>query len=187
MSIPVPPSEPNSLPYKIACLCDLRDEQGRVLMLKRLKHPNFGLCSPIGGKLDTHTGESPAQCAVREIAEEAEIDVPIDRIRLIGMVSERAYEGKTHWLMFVYRVLGSVSVKTGMTREGELFWVEPSQIESLDLPESDRKVIWPLVREVAPDALTDEPGFFAVHIDCDGDEMTWNVEQLTKPANTHAN
>ena len=89
--------------------------------------------------------------------------------------------------MFVYRVLGSVSVKTGMTREGELFWVEPSQIESLDLPESDRKVIWPLVREVAPDALTDEPGFFAVHIDCDGDEMTWNVEQLTKPANTHAN
>src|SRR5690606_3754723 len=69
----------NPLPYKIAVLCDLRDERGRILLIRRKKHPNFGLCSPIGGKLDMHTGESPAQCARREIMEEAGIDVPIER------------------------------------------------------------------------------------------------------------
>ena len=35
----------------------------------------------IGGKLETTLGESPAQCAQREIKEEAGIDIPIDRLR----------------------------------------------------------------------------------------------------------
>ncbi|HRJ49981.1 MAG TPA: NUDIX hydrolase, partial [Phycisphaerales bacterium] len=71
------------MPYRLACLCDLRDERGRILLLRRAKAPNQGLCSPIGGKLDVSTGESPAQCARREIMEEAGIDVPIERLRLV--------------------------------------------------------------------------------------------------------
>ena len=39
------------LPYKIAVLCDLRDESGRVLLIRRAKPPNQGLYSMIGGKL----------------------------------------------------------------------------------------------------------------------------------------
>lgn len=154
-------------PYKIAVLCDLRDPDGRVLLLHRVKEPNKGLHSPIGGKLDMALGESPAQCARREIQEEAGIDVPIERLHLGGMISERGYEGQTNWLLFWYRVLGPVDVSPQTIREGVLAWHEWREIEAgmrgepggLLLPETDRRIIWPLVSE-------HEGGFFAVHIDC---------------------
>ncbi|MEC9373273.1 MAG: NUDIX domain-containing protein [Planctomycetota bacterium] len=160
----------NPLPYKIACLCDLRDAQGRVLMLHRRKEPNRDLYSPIGGKLDTETGESPAQCARREIMEEAGIDVPLERIRLVGLVSEQGYEDTTHWLMFVYRVLGPVDVEEREIREGRLEWHEPGEVVNLPLPETDRQVIWPLIEE-------SNGAFFAVHIDCRDGGIRWDVEQ----------
>lgn len=168
-------------PYKIACLCDLRDARGRVLLLKRTKPPNLGMYSPIGGKLDVVSGESPAACARREILEEAGIDVPIERIRLIGMVSEQSYEGHGHWLMFVYRVLGAVEVKPRDMAEGRLDWHDPEDLETLSVPESDRRVIWPLIKRATPRAVGDMPGFFAVHIDCRHGGMTHVLEQEMPP------
>ncbi len=168
------------LPYKIACLCDLRDERGRVLLLRRVKEPNANQCSPIGGKLDMGIGESPADNARREIMEEAEIDVPIERLHLLGLISEAAYEGRTHWLIFYYRVLGAVWTEPRMTREGELAWHAPEGIDALPIPDSDREIIWPLVREAEREYLAGraaKPGFFAVHIDCSGGGMKWQVQQ----------
>jgi 8-oxo-dGTP diphosphatase len=168
------------LPYKLACLCDLRDARGRVLLLRRVREPNRGLCSPIGGKLDMVTGESPAQCAQREIEEEAGIRVPIERLHLGGLISERAYEGKGHWLLFYYRVLGPVEVTRTSIAEGTLEWFEPSAIEGLPLPETDRRIIWPLIRrcEKRYEAGGAAPGFFALHIDCSKGGMEWVVEQV---------
>ncbi len=168
-----------SLPYRLACLCDLRDVRGRVLLLDRVRSPNLGLSSPIGGKLDLNTGESPAQCAQREIAEEAGIHVPIDRLHLGGLISEQAFEGKGHWLMFYYRVLGPVEVEAREIPEGVLRWHEPDSIASLKLPQTDRSVIWPLIQQCdSPPGSEALPGFFAVHIDCTGEKLAWNVEQL---------
>jgi 8-oxo-dGTP diphosphatase len=168
-----------ALPYRLACLCDLRDARGRVLLLRRAKAPNQGLCSPIGGKLDMASGESPAQCAQREIREEAGLGVPLERLHLIGLISECSYEGREHWLMFYYRVLGPVEVPARDMSEGRLDWYDPGQIDALPLPETDRRIIWPLIRshEAGP---TGKPGFFAVHIDCrrgDGEHMAWTVDQ----------
>lgn len=168
-----------ALPYRLACLCDLRDAQGRVLLIRRLKEPNCGLCSPIGGKLDMETGESPAQCAQREIHEEAGIRVPIERIRLVGLISECAFEGRGHWLLFYYRVLGAVEVEPGPMKEGLLEWHEPEALASLPLPETDRQIIWPLVNKHDASGPGGLPGFFALHIDCRGDRLTWTIEQET--------
>jgi 8-oxo-dGTP diphosphatase len=168
---------PDPLPYRIASLCDLRDERGRVLLLRRAKAPNQGLCSPVGGKLDMTTGESPAQNAQREIHEETGLDIPLERIHLMGIVAETAYEGRGHWLMFVFRVLGSVWVEPHDMREGRLDWYEPERIGDLALPETDRRIIWPLICRVAPQSETDLPGFFSVHIDCRGDDLSWTVEE----------
>ncbi len=177
-----------ALPYKLACLCDLRDPHGRVLLLRRLRPPNQGLCSPIGGKLDVGLGESPAQCARREIMEEAGIDVPIDRLHLLGLISEQAYEGRGHWLLFYYLVRGPVWVEPRDMPEGRLEWFAPSEVDGLPLPESDRRIIWPLVRKHERSGPGGEPGFFTVHIDCrpgsqpgagrdSGGGMVWTVEQ----------
>jgi 8-oxo-dGTP diphosphatase len=168
------------LPYRLACLCDLRDKDGRVLLLHRKKAPNLGLCSPIGGKLDVALGESPAQCAQREIAEEAGLDVPLDRLHLMGLISEQAFEGRGHWLLFLYRVLGPVWVEPHDMREGRLDWFDPGQLESLALPESDRNVIWPLIRRHENSGPGGGPGFFAVHIDCRQPQMCWQVEQESR-------
>ncbi len=167
------------LPYKIACLCDLRDKDGRVLLLRRGKAPNKGLCSPIGGKLEMETGESPAQCAQREIREEASIEVPIERLHLLGLISEAAFEDESHWLLFYYRVMGAVEVKEGPMNEGSLEWFRPEEIEGLPLPDTDRQIIWPLVRKHETSGGDGGLGFFALHIDCAGESITWNVEQET--------
>jgi 8-oxo-dGTP diphosphatase len=161
-------SEP--LPYKIAVLCDLRDEKGRVLLIHRAKAPNKGLYSPIGGKLETSVGESPAQCAQREIREEAGIEVPIERLRLRLIVSEQAYEGKTHWLMFVYRVIGPVEVSEGEIPEGRLEWRTLEELADLPMPETDAQHIWPAIH-------AHEHGFATLHLDCRVTPILATLEQ----------
>ncbi|MGP1272792.1 MAG: NUDIX hydrolase [Phycisphaerales bacterium] len=170
-----------ALPYRLATLCDIRDREGRVLLLHRLRAPNKGLCSPIGGKLDMELGESPAQCARREILEEAGVDIPLERLHLMGLISEQAFEGKGHWLLFLYRVLGPVDLLPHDMPEGRLEWHHPDELESLPLPETDRRIIWPMIRR--HDAVSPEgrPGFFAVHIDCRDGAMSWQAEESFEP------
>ena len=177
----MPTMEHPALPYKLATLCDIRDEKGRILLLHRLREPNKGLCSPIGGKLEMTTGESPAQCAKREIMEEAGLDIPISRLHLMGLISEQAFEGKGHWLLFYYRVLGSVELEAHDMPEGRLEWHHPDELDGLPLPETDRKIIWPLVRRHEATEPKGRPGFFAAHVDCRGPEMTWTVEEQFDP------
>lgn len=165
------------LPYKIACLCDLRDKDGRVLLLHRIKSPNKGLCSPIGGKLEMHLGESPAQCAQREIQEEAGIHVDIKDLHLGGLIAETAFENETHWLLFYYRVLCPVEVVDGHMNEGELRWHHPDEIDGLPQPETDRKIIWPMINKHEHSGPNGTPGFFSIHIDCTTDEISWTIEQ----------
>ena len=163
------------LPYKIATLVDLRDARGRVLLLRRLKSPNMGLCSPVGGKLEMGTGESPAQCAQRETHEEVGLRLPIERFALLGVISEKAYEGRGHWLIFYYRVTGAVEVAAHDTPDGRLEWFDWEEVEGLPLPETDRRIIWPLVKK--HDRGDGGLGFFSVHIDCSGGGIEWQVEQ----------
>lgn len=160
------------LPYKIAVLCYLFDERGRVLLLHRVKQPNRDLFSPIGGKLEQQIGESPTACAQREIKEEAGLDIPIADLHLTGIVSETAYLGETHWLMFLYEVTRPVTIAQEAMSfdEGRLEWHEPDAISSLNLPLTDRGVIWPLFWQ-------HRGAFFAAHIDCSTNPMKWRLEQ----------
>ncbi len=170
------------LPYKLACLCDLRDAQGRLLLLRRIKAPNKGLCSPIGGKLDMASGESPALCAQREIEEEAGIRVPLERLHLLGLIAETAFEGRGHWLLFYYRVLGPVQVEARTMNEGTLEWFRPDEVDALPVPETDRQIIWPLVRRHEARTQGGTPGFFSVHIDCRAGDLRWTVDQSILPS-----
>lgn len=164
-----------SLPYRIAVLCYLFDEEGRVLLLHRRKPPNQDLYSPIGGKLEQAEGESPTACAQREIAEETGLAVGIDRLHLTGIVSETAYQGQTHWLMFLYEVIGPVAVTARQFDEGRLEWLERSNLDKLPIPDSDRLIIWPLFWRY-------RGRFFCAHIDCRGQKMKYRIEQPSSDA-----
>jgi 8-oxo-dGTP diphosphatase len=165
------------LPFKVAVLCYLYDEAGRLLLLHRVKDPNRGMYSPIGGKLEVHEGEAPHDCARREIREEAGLDVPVDLLHLTGLVSERAYEGETHWLIFLYevrRVIDPAEITEVVIDEGRLEWIPAEEVADCAIPETDRTILWPLVRR-------HRGGFFAVHIDCRDGGMAWTLNE-SRPA-----
>lgn len=166
----------NKLPYRIAVLCYLYDAEGKLLLLHRAKPPNEGMFSPIGGKVETSVGESAHDCAVREIREEAGFDIAIDELHLTGIVSEKAYEGENHWLIFIYEVtrpIGHDEIADMHFDEGVLEWIRVEDVAGLDIPDTDREVMWPLVQE-------HRGGFFQVHIDCSVQPMQWDVRESHK-------
>lgn len=164
------------MPYKIAVLCYLYDEDGRVLMLHRRKQPNAGMYSPIGGKLDIASGEGPHGCALREISEETSIFLDDDDLRIVGIVSEKAYEGENHWLIFLFEVARPIrhaEISAMDFDEGVLEWIPAEEVIRLEIPYTDREVMWPLVRQ-------HRGGFFMVHIDCSVQPMQWRVQESVK-------
>ncbi|MSQ90336.1 MAG: NUDIX domain-containing protein [Phycisphaerales bacterium] len=166
-----PLADAPTLPYRIAVLVYLYDEQGRLLMLHRRKPPNPGMHSPIGGKVEFHKGESPHECAVRETWEEAGIRVGYQDLRLFGIVSERAYENETHWMIFLFestRPIAAASVTRMTFDEGALQWVPIGDIAGLALPETDRRVMWPCAQK-------HRGGFFMVEIDCTRDPFDFRI------------
>ena len=125
------------------------------------------------GKIDTTTGEGPHECAVREIREETGIKIAPDELRLLGIVSERAYEGDGHWLIFLFEALRPVSrgeLAWSEFDEGVLEWKRLEEVPDLPIPKTDREVMWPLVQ-------SHRSGFFSVHIDWADDGITWTVHE----------
>ena len=160
----------DTLPYKIAVLCYLFDENDRLLLLHRKKPPNQDLFSPIGGKLEQSLGESPTACAVREIQEETGLTIETQHLHLTGIVSEKAYENQTHWLMFLYEVTKPVTLNSTVMDEGILVWKAPQELSGLAIPATDRHIIWPLFWRY-------RRRFFAAHIDCGGESLKCRIEQ----------
>lgn len=180
--MPTPSVDHRDLPYRIAVLCYLRDAEDRVLMLHRRKSPNAGLHSPIGGKLEVAQGEGPHDCALREIREEAGLELEPGHVRMCGIVSETAYEHQTHWLIFLFEVVRPIrheEIAHVDFDEGTLEWVPADAVESLEIPDTDRRIMWPLVQ-------ANRGGFFVVHIDCRGDDLEWSVREGTMPSGATA-
>lgn len=168
---PVPhnPADDAPLPYKIGVLCYLYNDAGELLLLHRAQHPNRGLYSPIGGKLHMHEGESPLACALREIHEEVELELKPEALHLTGIISETAYQNENHWLLFLYEVMHPVTITRMEFNEGTLEWQPWENVMQLDIPDTDRHVIYPLVQKY-------HRSFFHAHIDCSQGRMDWRLE-----------
>jgi 8-oxo-dGTP diphosphatase len=174
------------IPYRIAVLVYIFNDAGQLLLLHRRKPPNKDLYSPIGGKLEQALGESPYACALREIHEEVGIELQLADIRLLGMVSERAYPASHttaqgvsaspgHWLMFCFEVIRPLNFAPKHMDEGRLEWVDIARIPDLEIPKTDREAIWPLVQQHARALRGPRAGdFFSIHIDC-SDEQRFAV------------
>jgi len=173
--IPYAPRVSDALPYRIAVLVYLFDAAGRVLLLHRRKAPNLELYSPVGGKLETAAGESPTACAVREVAEETGLSLSAERLHLTGIVSETGYQGEGHWLMFLYEATGPIEHAAGEMDEGRLEWHDAAELARLPIPQTDRRVIWPLF-------WANRGGFFMAHIDCTTDPFVWTLDQGRPPS-----
>lgn len=162
-----------ALPYKIAVLVFVENAAGEHLLLLRAKPPNLGVWSPIGGKLETATGESPFECAARETREETGLVAPPEAFHLFAMVAEKAYEGQSHWLMFLFRCRVPIDQLPPAMTEGSFGFFSREAVSALPLPETDRTALWPIY-----DRYRD--GFVALRADCaPGQPIRIEIEQVT--------
>ena len=164
---------PSVLPYKIAVLVFLENPAGEQLLLHRAKAPNQGAWSPIGGKLETALGESPFDCAVRETAEETGFIITRNDLHLFAMIAEKAYEGQSHWLMFLFRCKKTLDRLPSSMEEGHFGFFSREAMASLPIPETDRTALWPTF-----DRYKD--CFVALKADCaPGQPVRVEIEEIT--------
>jgi len=160
-----------TLPFKISVLVFLRDQAGRLLLIQRRKSPNRGCWSPIGGKLEMSRGESPFECAAREVGEEVRLEVSTSDLRLFGYVSEKGYEGAGHWLMFLFDCRKPIDALPPEIDEGRFAFFHRQEIDALKIPPTDHHLVWPYYD-------THRDRFVALRADCQpGRDLEIVIEQ----------
>ena len=159
-----------ALPYKIATLLYCFNERDEVLLIERAQEPNLGLWSPCGGKLHTEEGESPYACACREAEEELGLKVTNAELHLTGLVSERGYQGQSHWLMFLFEIQTRLNSIPPPHREGRFQFFPREALAGLKMPQTDLEQIWPWFWQ-------HRGGFFAAHCRCGLKGNQWTLEE----------
>lgn len=160
------------LPYKISVLVFIENHAGEHLLMLRARQPNLGVWSPIGGKLEMALGESPLECAMRETAEEIGLRVDPQDLHLFAMIAEKAYQGETHWLMFLFRCKRPIDALPPEIDEGRFAFFPRARIAELRIPETDAAALWPIY-----DQYRDR--FVTLRADCSASPIRITVEQIT--------
>lgn len=125
-------------------ICCVRE--GRVLVIKRHREPFAGFWAPPGGKMEP--GESPLECARRELSEET--GLVADVLQLRGIVREVATTPDWEWLIYVYLVReakGDVKLEAASR---EMTWLPIESVAEQHIPPSDKIFL--------PRALSDRDG-----------------------------
>jgi 8-oxo-dGTP diphosphatase len=124
---------------KLATLCYVRDdahEPGRTLMLHRIKKANdmhAGKWNGLGGKLEA--GETPEECAIREVLEESGLRM-IDPV-LRGIITFPQFGNGDDWYTFIF-VATQFTGELLDSSEGVLAWVDNDRLFELNLWAGDR-------------------------------------------------
>lgn len=116
-------------------LCYIETEK-KYLMLYRNKKkndPNGGKWIGVGGKLEQ--GETPKECALREIKEETGLQFTDLTERGVVYFESDEWESET---MYLFTAAGDERTVLTDCDEGELRWIEKSAIMDLPLWEGDR-------------------------------------------------
>ena len=166
-----------ALPYKISTLLFLKNKDGDFLLLKRTKSPNKDKWSPIGGKLDMETGESPHQCAIRECFEETGHEIDHDDLHLFSIIAEKSFEGSGHWLMFLFDCHKPIEELPPTIDEGKFAFFTRKEIDDLLIPQTDHALLWPFFDKHHKE-------FICMRADCDPSKKLEIVVEETLPANS---
>lgn len=120
---------------QLATLCYIEDND-KTLMLERVKKSNdvhHGKFNGLGGKLED--GESPEQCAIREVHEES--GLTIRNPKLVGLLTFPKFIGPQHWYVYVFKATRFSGTLIN-SAEGNLAWHETKTLTQLPLWQGDR-------------------------------------------------
>lgn len=115
---------------KLATLCYVR-RAGKTLMVHRIKKKNdihMGKWNGLGGKLEP--GETPEECARREIREESGLEV--ENLTYKGLLTFPGFALDEDWYAFVF-VATACAGEPIESPEGTLAWIENERLTELNL------------------------------------------------------
>ena len=120
---------------KLATLCYVRKDH-HTLMVHRIKKSgdmHFGKWNGLGGKIEN--GETPEECAIREIKEECGLFAK--KMLMKGFLSFPGFSKGEDWYAFVF-VIDDFEGQMIDSPEGDLQWIPDEKLLELDLWEGDR-------------------------------------------------
>jgi 8-oxo-dGTP diphosphatase len=120
----------------------LREE--KTLLMERRKEPNLGLWVAPGGKIEL--GESPYECARRELYEETGLDA--HHLHFRGLITEVSPRPDWQWMLFIYAVTDIAGELVADEREGCFQWWPLEQVSRLAIPQADA-VFYPRITDLS--------------------------------------
>lgn len=120
---------------KLATLCYIQ-HNNKTLMLYRNKKENDyheGKWNGLGGKLEP--GETPEECAIREVYEESGLIIKNPQMK--GIITFPMFDGKDDWYVFLF-LFNGFEGKLIDSPEGTLKWIETEKLTELNLWEGDK-------------------------------------------------
>lgn len=122
---------------KLATLCYVINKKNNsTLMIHRVKKENdyhHGKWNGLGGKFEP--GESPEECAIREIKEESGLTVK--DIVMKGLITFPMFDGKEDWYVFLF-VTDNFEGEIIDSNEGNLAWIPNEKLTKINLWEGDK-------------------------------------------------
>lgn len=119
---------------KLATICYIKKDS-KTLMLHRTKKENDmheGKWVGVGGKLEK--GESPEECARREIFEET--GLVVKELKLRGLLTFPSFNNDEDWYGYLY-VVEKFSGELIDSPEGELKWIDDDKLFDLEMWDGD--------------------------------------------------
>ena len=100
---------------------------------KKKNDYHHGKWNGLGGKFEL--GESPEECAIREIKEESGLDVI--NVKMKGIITFPMFDGKDDWYVFLF-VADQFSGELIDSPEGKLEWVPTEKLTEINLWDGDK-------------------------------------------------
>lgn len=120
---------------KLSTLCYVKNN-GKTLMIHRVKKENDmheGKWNGLGGKLEH--GETPEECVIREVKEECGLILKNPSLK--GILTFPRFDGIDDWYVFVF-VANKFEGKFVDSNEGDLEWIDDSELLNLNLWDGDK-------------------------------------------------
>jgi 8-oxo-dGTP diphosphatase len=123
---------------KLATLLYVQKDDKTLMLYRNKKENDYhkGKWNGLGGKFEQ--GESPEECALRELKEESGLIAK--RLVLKGHITFPLFDGIDDWYVFVFTI-PEFEGELSSSDEGELEWIPNKELKKLNLWEGDKYFI----------------------------------------------
>lgn len=120
---------------KLATLCYVMNDNKTLMLYRNKKENDYheGKWNGLGGKFEQ--GESPEECAIREVFEESGLKVKDPVLK--GHITFPMFDGKDDWYVWLY-VFNDFEGNLIDSPEGRLEWIPNEKLNELNLWEGDK-------------------------------------------------